>query len=96
MRWKVLRLLRRLIPARAVYTYVYKKLAGAAKYPFKAIGSATFDGAWESARAKLQFDGGQKGMPVQGVANSSISHDAQLKEIVGSFLESFERCNGFS
>ncbi len=65
---------------------VYQKLAGAAKYPFKAIGSATFDGAWESARAKLQFDGGQKGMPVQGVANSSISHDAQLKEIVGSFF----------
>ena len=66
--------------------FFYQKLSDGCKWPFKAIGSAVFQGAWDNARAKLPFSAPPPMLPQLGVPISP-GQDEQLKEIVNSFFK---------
>ncbi len=64
---------------------IYTGITDALKYPFKAMGSATVDGALENIQQRLQPR--QQVLP-GGLVNPEVkSQDAQMKEIVNTFFK---------
>lgn len=69
-------------------TYLYTGFTEILKYPFRKIGSATVDGAWENLSQRLSHS-----RPKDSIASGSVPlspgkpQDTQIKEIVGSFFK---------